>query len=337
MARVPTREVWVAVPSLAVVCDKPGPCDPTTISPLVEAGRPAGDFLGIGDAGVGPTGPATGATNMSSSELQPITGRSLADLQRDFLVASSALEQQRNAMVIEYRRMVAVRELIQKPAIDTTVFAGGNQAVWGAEQEQKLRGLYQTANVAVAYGKEGASGKRRIERDEATNRVGVVGLSTEPILYVEGDGSVVLANFEGQPGQTQVIQAGFFGAVGWPVVVIVVAASVAAVVATVALVSAAKDYIARVRQKDLLEHQAMLQQRGLTPEQINGMMRSLGETAERQALAEKEKGQTDPLGQLATVAKWGGVGLLTFGALAGGLYLWGSVRGMGRSPRLMYA
>jgi len=330
-ARVPTREVWVAVPSLSVVCDKMGPCSPETISPLVEAGRPAGDFLGIGGVGAS-NNEATGAT---MSELQPVTGRALADLQRDFLVAYRALELERAAMVGEYKRMRAVREMTGKPPIDANVYAGPGQAVWGTEQEDKLRGLDQTAVVAIAYSRQGAVGQRRIERDVATGITGVVALDTEPVIYKESDGSVVLANVSATQ-QPQVTPAGFFS-MGWPVVALVVGCTVAGVVATVALVSAAKDYIARVRAKDLQEHQTSLLQRGLSPEQVATMMRSLGETAERQAFAEAEKAKQDPLAQLATVAKWGGVGLLTFGALTGGIYLWSQLRSVRSSPRLLLA
>jgi hypothetical protein len=316
-SRPPSQEVWVSVPELEVLCDRAGRCDasPPALKPRVN-----GDFVGVGSPpsiAVGVGQPATGGT--MATELVPLTGQDLAATQAAFAAVYGKLRQAQGDLVRSYLLMRATREAMGKPVVDQYVYAGG-EGQWTQEHEDRLRNLDKIATVTAAYSKDAADGKRRVETDQATGRTGPVAYSYEPAVYVKGDGEIILTSND----QTvaSVIPAGFVGAapqIGAGVVIIVIAATIAGAIAVVAAASTAKDYIERRRRKDLIEHQAELSKR-YTPQEVERLMRSLGETAQQQAAAQAETQKHDPLTEFAQTAKIVGISVVGLGAAAALVY-----------------
>lgn len=255
------------------------------------------------------------------TQLVPVTGSELAGQQAAFAAVFDKLQLARKGLVYSYALMRATRDAIGRPAVDPYVFAGAQSDAWTQEHENRLRGLDRIATVTASYSREAADGRRRIEMDQATGRVGPVAYSYEPAVYLEPDGEIVLTSGASEQ-PAAVVPAGFVSGppvVGAGVVIIVVAVALAGAVAVYSAATVARDYIERRRRKDLQEHQQELLRR-FTPAEVETMMRNLGETAQRQAAAQTEAAKADPLSDLASTAKVVGTTALGLGAVVAVLY-----------------
>ena len=304
----PTREIWIGVPSMRVVCNANGPCDQSKITPDVMSGRLSGDFVGVGE----PAAPQGGVM------LQPITGKELADLQVRFAQMARSLEQQQRVLSYDYELLVATRKLLGRPLFDEYVYAA-NQPVWTKEQQDKLSALNATTYQAISYSRQGAAGERRIERDAVTGRTGIVAYGYEPAIFVEGDGSFVLVNAGGRQGQSETIPAGMFG-FGWPAAALGIAVALGAGVAIYALSDAAKKHIEATRQKDLQQHERALIERGSTPREARDSVESIQNGAAKIAVAAAEEKKADPVGKVADAITVGILGMGGLVVLGGGIW-----------------